>query len=96
MHTPAEELRTSCGAGFLVFLLLDAAIARAQSAGTFAHTGDMRTARSFHMAFDKARDLPGVNRVRVRVPSGIVAGPVVPVWLTFLDRPSNEVTIAVR
>ena len=48
------------------------------------------------LAFDKARDLPGVNRVRVRVPGGIAAGPVVPVWLTYLDRPSNEVTIGVR
>jgi galactose oxidase-like protein len=38
----------------------------------------------------------GVNQVRVRVPTGIAGGPAVPVRLTYVDRPSNEVTMAAR
>ena len=40
--------------------------------------------------------VPGVKQVRVRVPTGIEPGPAVPVRLTYVDRPSNEVTIAVQ
>jgi uncharacterized protein (TIGR03437 family) len=43
-----------------------------------------------------APGVPGVNQVRVRVPTGIEPGPAVPVRLSYVDRPSNEVTIAVR
>ena len=39
---------------------------------------------------------PDVNLVRVRIPTGITPGPSVRVRLTYLDRPSNEVTIGVR
>ena len=38
----------------------------------------------------------GVNQVRVRVPSGIAPGPSVRVRLTYVDRPSNTVTMGVR
>ena len=39
---------------------------------------------------------PGVNQVRVRIPSAVGPGPAVRVRLSYIDRPSNEVTIGVR
>ena len=48
------------------------------------------------VSFDKAPGLSSVSRVTVRVPSGIPSGPAVPVRLTYIGRPSNEVTIAVQ
>jgi hypothetical protein len=44
----------------------------------------------------QAPGVPGVNQVRVRVPTGVEPGSAVAVRLTYVDRPSNEVTIAVR
>jgi len=48
------------------------------------------------LALDSVQGAAGVNQVRVRVPIDIAPGTAVAVRLTYADRSSNEVTMAIR
>jgi uncharacterized protein (TIGR03437 family) len=46
--------------------------------------------------FGDAPGYPGYNQVNFRVPSGVSPGPAVAVWLSYLGRYSNTVTVGVQ
>jgi hypothetical protein len=46
--------------------------------------------------FAQASRFAGLNEIDVRVPSGVVVGPAVSVRFTYMERPSNEVTVSIR
>jgi uncharacterized protein (TIGR03437 family) len=46
--------------------------------------------------FGDAPGYPGYYQVNFRVPGGVTPGSAAPVHLTYLGRPSNEVTVAVQ
>jgi hypothetical protein len=46
--------------------------------------------------FGDAPGYPGYSQVNFRVPDGVASGPDISVQITYLGRPSNEVTIGVR
>jgi hypothetical protein len=48
------------------------------------------------ISFGNTPGYPGLNYLNIRMPSGVTPGPAVPVRLTYLSRPSNQVTVGVQ
>ena len=46
--------------------------------------------------FGNAPGFENLSQVNVRVPAGLAGGSVVPVWMSYLGRPTNEVTVGIQ